>query len=129
MDTLNLREEKIAEGISIRLGIEDDIDQILALQNYWLAKSEDNKNGFLFGARYKTSELKRIIENNNLILAKVKNEFAGFFLVDADSGNELTKAYQVQLKRNLPDFSKNSCPRAQIAMKLRCLRDFQITHK
>ena len=105
-----------SDHISIRLGIDSDIPQIITLQSFWLNQPSENKKGFLFGSPYSEVQLKKIIRNQHLIIAKVQGSFAGYFLVDDVSGNELTEKYRAQLKILNLRFEGKICPRAQIAI-------------
>ncbi|WP_026934249.1 hypothetical protein [Christiangramia echinicola] len=105
-----------SDHISIRLGIDSDIPQIITLQSFWLNQPYVNKKGFLFGSPYSEFELKQIISNQHLIIATVDSSFAGYFLVDDVSRNNLTEKYRAQLRILKQQFAGKVCPRAQIAI-------------
>lgn len=105
------------ENILIRLGKNSDIDEILALQKFWLKQAPGNKEGFLFGCPYNKPELEKIIFNQSLVIAEVENNFAGFFLIDNVSGNQLTNQYKKLVNEYHQHFGGITCPRAQIAIK------------
>ncbi len=112
-----IKDNKSYPKISIRLGLESDINKILSLQSYWLGKSPENKKGFLFGRPYTNKQILKIVSKAYIMVAVVNENFAGFFLIDDTSGNELTNQYENLLNDFHQHFKGTTCPRAQIAIK------------